>query len=709
MKHVLFLAGTVCALAVSPVTLDAQERSANRSRADGTEILWDTWGVPHIFANDEAQLFRAFGYAQMVSHAELLLTLYARARGRASEYWGEQYVESDRYVRTMGIPERAAEWYRAQSPRFRRDLDAFADGLNLYARRNADAIPDSLEVALPITATDVLAHTQHVVHFSFVYGGERTQPLALRGALEATRGSNAWAVAPSRSASGRALLMMNPHLLWGDIHLFYEAHWVGAGVNVSGATLVGFPALAIAFNDSLGWSHTVNTYDGADTYRLTLAPGGYQFDGSVRPFERAVQALRVKQRDGSIRTDTLVVRRSVHGPVVSDSGGTVLAVRVAGLDQPGMLEQWWQMMSARNLSEFERALRRLQIPMFNVVYADVAGHIMYVYNGRVPERSRGGFSDWIRPVAGDSSTTLWHRTLPYERLPRLLDPPTGWLQNSNDPPWTETLPVTLNPAAFPAYLAPQFMNMRAQRSARLLSEDPSITFDELVAYKHSTRMELADRVLDDLLAAARANGSERARRAADVLAAWDRQANAESRGALLFLQWAGAWLRQANALSPEATAAAFSTPWRLDSAGVTPRGIKDPKVAVAALDAVAGQIETRFGALDIAWADAIRLRYGGKELPANGAPGDPFGVVRVASPAQGPDGKLVVIAGDTYYAAVEFARPVRAKALLAYGNATRRGSPHRGDQLELFAKQQMRDVWRTRAEITPHVVRRDTF
>jgi acyl-homoserine-lactone acylase len=156
-------------------------------------------------------------------------------------------------------------------------------------------------------------------------------------------------------------------------------------------------------------------------------------------------------------------------------------------------------------------------------------------------------------------------------------------------------------------------------------------------------------------------------------------------------------------------AAAFTSAWRLDSAGVTPRGIKDPQVAVEVLDAVAGQVEQRFNALDVPWGDAIRIRAGGKDLPANGAPGDPFGVVRVAAPTQGPDGKLVVIAGDTYYAAVEFARPLRAKALLAYGNATRRGSPHRGDQLELFARQQMRDVWRTRAEIMPHVVRRDTF
>jgi acyl-homoserine-lactone acylase len=172
----LFLVGTLGALAVGPAALGAQ-RAAERGASERTEILWDTWGVPHIFANEESDLFRGFGYAQTASHAELLLSLYARACGRAADYWGEQYVESDRYVRTMGIPERAAQWYAAQSPRFRRNLDAFAEGVNLYLKRHPDAVPDSLEVALPITAVDVLAHAHHVIHFSFIYGGDRTREI----------------------------------------------------------------------------------------------------------------------------------------------------------------------------------------------------------------------------------------------------------------------------------------------------------------------------------------------------------------------------------------------------------------------------------------------------------------------------------------------------------------------------------------------------
>lgn len=648
-----------------------------------TEILWDRWGVPHIYGANDAELFRGFGYAQMQSHGNLLLRLYGQARGRAAEYRGESHLVEDRYVRTMSIPARAAEWYSVQDPAFKANLDAFADGINRYAREHADQLADSLEVVLPISAIDVLAHTQRVIHFTFVHGQDRIFALI-------SPGSNTWAVGPSRSASGNAMLLANPHLPWTDFMLFYEAQWEGPGVNIYGATLVGFPVPAIAFNDKLGWSHTVNTYDGTDLYRLTPAEGGYRWDGGVRPFESSSEVIRIKTASG-VREDTLVVRRSVHGPVVKDSNGEVLAARVAGLDQPGMLSQWWSMGKSQDLAQFEAALRTLQVPMFNVMYADQAGHILYLFGGRVPVRSCCDDKYWAGVVPGDSLGNLWTATLDYDHLPRLLDPETGWLQNANDPPWTSTVPSRLDPAAFPKWLSPSFMHFRAQRSARMLVEDSSITFDELVAHKHDTRMELADRVLDELVAAAKASGRPVAARAAGVLATWDRQANADSRGAVLFSFWIQALAGRGN--SP------FAVEWRLDSAITTPHGLKDPRAAVTALEMAAAAVEKQYGAIDVPWGDVMRIRYAGGDQPGNGAPGDPVGVFRVSQFVPDKDGKFRLVHGDTYYAAIEFGPTVRAKVLLSYGNSTQPGSPHMGDQIALYVKQEMRDAWRTRAEV----------
>jgi len=683
----LYSLSMVLALAVVP------------QRPAPTEILWDTWGVPHIYAATAREAFRAFGYAQMQSHGNLILKLYGQARGRAAEYWGPANLAEDRFVRTVGIPARARQWYGQQDPVFRGLLDAFAVGINQYAREHPEALADSVRQVLPVTAVDVLAHTQRVIHWIFVAGADRARAGLPGGDI----GSNMWAIAPKRSANGHAMLLANPHLPWNDFFLFYEGQVVIPGLNLYGATLVGFPSPAIAFNDFLGWSHTVNTNDGADLYRVTKVEDGYAWNDQLKAFEISREVLKVKQPDGSMKLDSLVIRRSVQGPIVKDSAGTALALRVAGLDRPGMLAEWWAMGQAKSLPQFETALRGLQIPMFNVIYADRAGHIFYLFNAAVPARPLGDVAYWEGTVPGDSSTTLWTGILPYGRLPRVLDPPGGWLQNANDPPWTVTVPSMLRRDQFPKYLAPSFMHFRAQRSAHMLSADSSISFDELVAYKHSTRMELADRVLDDLIRAARSSGSAYALKAADVLDKWDRQANADSRGAILFTLWA----MRASPTPPDVPSPLFAAQWRPDSAITTPHGLRDPAGAVKQLEGAAAFVEKNFGSMDVAYGDVMRLRVGSHDLPGNGANGDPMGVFRVQFFAPAKDGKWVSAGGDSYYAAIEFGPTVRAKVLLAYGNATQPGSPHVGDQLELFSRKEMRDAWRTRKDVEAHLERRE--
>jgi len=274
------------------------------------EILWDTWGVPHIFAKDSASLCRAFGRAQMESHGDLVLRLYGQARGRAAEYWGERYVDSDRWVRLMGIGPRAAQWLPLQSAEIRACLGSFADGINEFAKEHPELVGAAGKAVLPVTATDPLAHLQRVLHFTFIANPAMLQGLSVS---EGSSGSNAWVAGPRRTSSGHVLLMTNPHLAWGDLYTLYEAHLSAPGLNAYGATFVGFPVLGMAFNDYLGWAHTVNPQDGVDLYELNLADGGYRWDNGVRSFEAEEQTIRVRQDDGSYRDQKLLVRRSVHG------------------------------------------------------------------------------------------------------------------------------------------------------------------------------------------------------------------------------------------------------------------------------------------------------------------------------------------------------------------------------------------------------------
>jgi acyl-homoserine-lactone acylase len=651
-----------------------------------TEILWDTYGVPHIYAKDGKDLFYAFGWAQMQSHGNLLLRLYGEARGRAAEYWGQDHLEFDRWLRTVGVPDRAQAWYEAQSPTFRGYLDAFAAGINAYAQAHPDLIDDEMEVVLPITSLDLLAHLQRVLYFTFIVNSEKIaelqaeQPLTHHTQASEVMGSNAWAIAPSHSANDHAMLLASPHLPWSDFFLWYEAQLTTPEIDAYGATLVGTPVLEIAFNDFLGWTHTINTFDGWDIYELTTTDGGYQFDETTLAFETETKTLKVKQEDGTLREEPLNIRRSVHGPVIEDAEGRMMALRVVGLDQPGALEQWWEMARAHNLAEFEFVLQRLQIPMFTILYADRDGHIMHLFNGRVPVRTQGSFDDWLMPISGDTSATLWTETHPYSDLPRVLDPSSGWLQNANEAPWTTTFPPVLDPDDYPAYMAPRGpMWFRPQQSARLLEQDPQISFSEFVQYKHSTRMELADRLLDDLIPAARQSGNSLAQEAAEVLDAWDRQAEPESRGAVLFATWAEA---VAEAIDTETL---FAVPWSEKAPRSTPDGLANPAEAVQVLEAAASQVESAYGTLDASWGEVFRLRYGEMDLPANGGPSH-LGIFRHLWFVPDQEQSFKAIGGDSFVAAIEFSNPVRARVLTSYGNASQPHSPHRGDQLELFAR-----------------------
>ncbi|QIR40530.1 acylase [Tolypothrix sp. PCC 7910] len=661
-----------------------------------TEILWDTYGIPHIYGKDTESAFQAFGWAQMQSHANLLLRLYGQARGKAAQYWGEDYLESDKWVMTMGVPNRANSWYQAQSPAFRGYIDAFASGINAYGKAHPNLIDDEVEIVLPVKPEDVLAHLQRVLYFTFIVNQEQvadntqTQPQA---------GSNGWAIAPKHSASGKAMLLANPHLLWSDLFVWYEAQITAPGMNAYGAALVGIPVLAIAFNNNLGWTHTVNTHDGWDLYELKLADGGYLLDGKVRPFTTENFLLKVKQKNGSLVEQPFLVKSSVHGVVVQEKAGKAVALRVVGLDRPGVLEQWWDMAASQNLDQFQKVLQRLQLPMFTVMYADRQGHIMHLFNGLVPVREQGDFQYWQGLIPGDTSRTLWTKMHPYEDLPRVIDPPSGWLQNANDPPWTTTFPSAIKADDYPAYMAPRGeMYFRAQRSARMLAEDDKISFAEMIQYKHSTKMELAERILDDLIPTAQKSANELTRRAANILAAWDRNADADSRGAVLFSFW---WREMPDD-------EIFTIPWSEKSPRTTPDGLKDPESAAKALQIAATKVKKAYGKLDVAWGEVFRVRSGNLDLPANGGDGDQ-GIFRVLNFAPAKDERFQAVAGDSYVAAIEFSQPVKAMALLSYGNATQPASPHISDQLTLFARKQLRPVWRTRPEILANLEERKTF
>ena len=684
--------------------------AARFAAAAAPEILWDKYGVPHIFAPDRESMFYAHGWAQAQAQGNLLLLLYGESRGRAAEYWGPTHLALDRWVQLNEVPDRARTWYDAQDPVFRKYLDEFARGINDYAAAHPDSIAAEYRVVLPVSGVDVVGHSLRAVHYMYMASMERMRRevnAALRSRQEArtilpeipeiTPGSNTWAVGPSRSASGKSMLLINPHLAWGDtFYRYMEVHLVGLGYDLYGAPQIGFPTPVNGFNRRTGWGRTVNTIDTVDFYSLTVKGDQYEFDGKLRPFEHASKTLKIKQADGSYAEEKLEIRRSVQGPVVFDDKGLVVAMRVAGLDRPKMLEQWFRMGEAKNLEEFKSALKMMAVPMWNANYADADGHIMLVFDGLVPRRSTGDVKFWAGVVPGDTSKTMWTGYLSFDELPKSLDPASGFTQNVNEPPWFMTMPM-LDSSPYPAYLSPPDIGgslFRAKRSFRLLTEAAKISYEQMLANKLSTRVEIADAILPDLLQAAPDSEAKR------VLAQWDRSTDTGSRGAVLFKIFTDKYFAGANIAN--LLRVKFDPAHPVDSA----YGIADTVPALKALVAAEEECRKKYGSLDVAWGDVNRYASGKADLPGDGGSGR-LGVFRTIEFGRTEGNKNYATHGETFVCAIEFAERQNAQCSVSYGNFSQPGSIHLEDQLPLMVSKKLHPVWRERKEIEDNLEKRE--
>lgn len=687
--------------------------STPAAAAAKNEILWDSYGVPHVYGTTAAAVFYGYGYAQAQSHGDEILRLYGEARGRGAEYWGEKYEATALWVLRNGVPARSKEWYDAQDPAFKANLDAFARGMNDYAAAHPGAIDPAVRVVLPLSGVDVVAHAHRLMNYVYVaspnLGGEGDAPEPEAPGAQLDRGyvgedgSNTWAVSGRKTASGHTMLLQNPHLGW-DVNYFtyYEAHLVGPDFELYGATQIGLPVIRFAFNQQMGISNTVNGMMGSTTYRLTLKDDGYLFDGKVRPFDVSSTTYKVRQADGSVVEKPLELRSTVHGPVFTRRDGVVVALRVAGLDRPGMLHQYYDMVTAKNYEAFTAAMKRLQVPTFNISYADKDGNVEYIFNGIAPKRKSGDVAFWRGLVPGDSSDYLWTEVHRYEELPRVTNPPAGFIQNTNDPPWFPSWPTTIKAADYPPYMAPQTPeSMRAQNALKMMAEHDRITFEKFRELKLSTRSLLADRTLPDLLAAAKGDASADTQAAVKLLSEWDHVYSKDNRAGLLFEEWARLFA------GPGFTGVAnYKVPFDPANATSTPTGIKDPSAAVKMLREAIVSTKAKYGALDRVFGEVSRFKLGDVDVPGDGHVGGlgPFRVI-----TWGPldaAGKRYPQHGETWIGMIEFSTPVKAYGLMSYGNSRQKGTRHRSDQLAHLSNHEFRELWMQRAQIEAHLSER---
>ncbi len=669
--------------------------------AEEVKIRRTEYGVPHIEAPTLEAVAFGFAYCQAEDHLLNIMHSVLRARGElAVTFGGEDNVRSDLWVRQFRVHERAVSTFHRLDPDFRSMLSGFAEGLNYYVRQHRDELPEWIPT---VTPHDVAAHgLTGVARFAFNRGRiidvflQRERAVTRSGLPmldETETGSNMIALAPSRTTSGHAMLLGNPHQPWSQVATYYEAHLKVPGqLDFYGSTFVGRPVLTTGFNRNLGWSHTVNYPDLEEIYALDVDPDHphhYLFDGGSVPLEKSEVTVQMKSRH-SIQPRQATFWYSPLGPVIHRTPEKIYVLRSAAYDEFRFYQQWLRLAQANNLSEFQEALRIAAIPMFNICYADREGNIFFVWNGTVPEFPHDSHTS--EAVVASTSDDVWTAFHDVSELPQLLNPTGGYVQNCNSPPFFTNLHEPLDPGNFPGYFPRNYLGLRTQHCLSLVHNERKFSLEDLVAAKFSPRMLLAERLKDDLIETINAQQpSGEVAAAVKLLSDWDNTATADSRGSVLFATW---WKNY----SPDGRFQGFAEPWNANEPVSSPKGIASPTLAMNALVKAIAEVEERYGRWDIAWGDVHRLRQGDVDLPVSGGSGF-LGCFRVLGFRNDPDGKRVVNGGDSWVFVVEFGEEPRAYTVVGYSQSEVPGSPHFNDQAKLYAAGEMKPAAFTNQQI----------
>ncbi|PHN07209.1 penicillin acylase family protein [Flavilitoribacter nigricans] len=666
--------------------------------AKQVQIRRTQYGVPHILAPSLRGAAFGLAYCELEDYGERVIRPLVSARGDLAVLDGYAAIESD-LINQQGY-ERAAATYHLLDHETREMMEGFAQGINFYLRQYPDAFPVYKDWTF--TGYDVAALTTGVVTEAngrrFV---ERLKREKAERELQLTEaGSNSWAFAPSRTASGKAILVRNPHLSWSAG--YYEAQLTVPGqLNFYGDFRIGGVfAIIGGFSEYLGWSTTNNHPDLDEIYALEADPeraDHYLIDGLSLPLERKM--VRAEFKNGqALAYETREFLFTPYGPVIHREDGKIYILKAAGDGEYRRGQQFTRMLLARNLEEWKAAMRMQAITASNYMYADAEGNIFYVWNAMTPELPVASGGD-TAAVAVQRSAQIWSKIVPFDDLPQLHNPKGGYLHNENDPFHFTNLQEILRPDQFPAHFPQPRLRQRSQHSLQLIDNEDKLSLEEVVKRKHSMRMLLADQLKDDLIRAVRAAKPKREiRQAIDHLEAWDNSVAAESRGGVLFESWFVNYARQMKERE------LYATPWSFDDPMATPRGLADPATAVTAFGAAVDSLKAAYGQWDLAWGDVHRLRLGDVDLPVGGGPGG-LGCFRVLWFNEDKDGKMRVRGGDGWQLAVEFSDPPRAYSILAYGQTNNEDSPHHTEQAEMFARNQMKKVAYTEEDIQSKLLR----
>ncbi|MBX2902325.1 MAG: penicillin acylase family protein [Chitinophagales bacterium] len=660
-------------------------QSAYIVNPENVTIARDSFGVPHIFGKTDADVAYGLAWANSEDAFHVAQDLLYTSKGFMGRSGGVSGAKADFFVHAIGARQLVNERFESDlSPAFRKYLSGFTQGINAYAAAHPEDV--RIKKAFPINEKDVLVAYVTIMSFMSTAGDKVGD--AVSGKYDGekvifdsnnslgTVGSNAFALAASKTTDGKTYLCINPHMFMEGQLSFYEAHLCSEeGLNISGPMFHGSSSLAMGVNKHLGWGMTWNYMKKADVFKLKMHPQKkyyYEFDGAWVKLEKRPVWLKVKVKGLQVAVKKTTYWSKYGATVKSDKGNNFYAIRFGANQTIKTPQQLYEMNKADSYESYWKALRNNALALFNIVYADEKNNIFYLSNGEIPDRNLK--MDWHGIMPGNTSQNLWTKLLPNDSLPHVINPACGFVMNTNNTPFDATCEgQNDNPNRYPRYLVDERPgnNNRAIQLRKALLAKEKFDFSDLREIKFNYAISKESplyRSLQPLFNLDTVMYPEFAT-AIRTLKSWNLVCDTNSYGTAVV----GAFMQ-----------VLFDKRGRSDASFVSGFSITEDET-VETLRKGLAFLKEKFGSELVRWGD-IHVNYrAGKMVPMNGFPD----VLSPTYPVQKViNGKtyLVPTHGDTYTMFAKFGNHgVEAmQSLLPTGNSLRETSPHYNDQIELF-------------------------
>ena len=671
-----------------------------QAQAQTITIIRDDWGIPHVYGKTDADAVFGVIYAQAEDDFNRVETNFINAMGRLAEAEGESAIFRDLRMKLFISPEALKEQY-AESPAWLKALmNAWADGLNFYLHTHPEVKPRVITrfepwMALSFSEGSIGGDIERVsipnLRAFYGSGPSAAEP---EPANREPGGSNGIALGPQVTRSGNAMLLINPHT---SFFFRAEAQMVSEeGLNAYGALTWGQFFIYQGFNDKAGWMHTSSSVDNIDEYLETIVEKNgkrfYVVGGQERPLVEKRIVVPFKTSDGTMKESAFTVYYTQRGPIVRRVDGKW--VSVAMMNSPmKALTQSYSRTKARNLDEYKKVMALHTNSSNNTLYADASGNFAYFHSNFVPRRDPS--FDWTRPVDGSNPATEWKGLHTFDESPNVVNPPNGWVYNTNNYPYSAAGEHSPKKDRFPAYMDAGSENPRGVHAIMVLKGKKDFTIEGLRDAAFDSYLPSFDDLLPPLFrdfdASADSPTKQKVAEAVGLLRGWDRRWAAHSIPTSLAIFYGDEIQRNAKGATPEQRLAALST--ALDTLTTNFGSWKTPWGEINRFQRISSEIVHPFDdakpSIPVAFPSA---RYG--SLASFGA-----------APRNGTK-KWYGTSGNSFVAVVEFGKDsVRALAVTAGGQSGRVGNKHFNDQAERYATGNLRPVYFYRNQLKGHIER----